>query len=163
MCVSVRGSQYPQCHRVYPHVSVVVSGTRHEFNNAKAMTLQDLQAIHLDGQFQQPRCIHTILSVPEGPKAVTSLSGAPPPPPRPHLFSIYSPEGISWPINLERFIISCGRHPCVGKCAALQPPLGAMLGQGCQVGAEILPGGNNLLAPPPPQGPSRTLLTSAGS
>lgn len=94
---------------------------------------------------------------------MTSLSGTPPPPPRPHLFSIYSPEGISWPINLERFIISCSRHPCVGKCAALQPPLGAMLGQGCQVGAEILPGGNNLLAPPPPQGPPRTLLTSAGS
>ena len=84
-------------------------------------------------------------------------------PPLPHLFSIYVPEGISWPINLERFIISCG-IPSLENVAfqfRLRTRLRSQLSSGSRISPEWWWEGHQPSVTP--EGLPQTLLTFLGS
>ena len=84
-------------------------------------------------------------------------------PPLPHLFAIYVPEGLSWPINLERFIISCG-IPSLENVAfqfRLRTRLRSQLSSGSRISPEWWWEGHQPSVTP--EGLPQTLLTFLGS
>ena len=84
-------------------------------------------------------------------------------PPLPHLFSIYVPEGISWLINLERFIISCSISSLenVAFQFRLRTRLRPQLSSGSRISPEWWWEGHQPSVTP--EGLPQTLLTFLGS